>query len=162
MKTLYILRHAKSDWDNAGLSDYERPLNKRGREAAPLMGEMMKTNEFQPPIIISSPAVRARQTAELVRNAAELTGAINFDSRIYEARPQTLLQIASEINDEFDSAIIVGHNPGLEGLIKILTGETKPMPTAALAVIDLDIARWNQIASAAGDLRELIRPKEVG
>lgn len=162
MKTLYILRHAKSDWGDAGLSDYERPLNKRGKAAAPLMGELMKNKGFQPNAIISSPAVRAKQTAELVRGAAELKGAINFDSRIYEAGVQTLLQIVGEIEDAHDSAMIVGHNPGLEGLVKILTGESQPMPTAALAIADLDIDCWNQITSATGELRGLFRPKEVG
>lgn len=162
MKTLYILRHAKSDWSDAGLSDFERPLNKRGQAAAPLMGEAMKNRGFQPATIISSPAARARQTAELIRQSAELTSAINFDSRIYEAGSLTLLQVASEIDEAHDSAIIVGHNPGLEGLIKMLTGELQPMPTAALAVVDLDIERWSRITSANGKLRDLIRPKEIG
>lgn len=161
MKTLYILRHAKSDWSDGGLSDFERPLNERGRRAAPLMGEAMKTGNFQPETIISSPAVRARQTAELVRNAAELKGVINYDSRIYEADPQTLLQIVAEIDDALASAMIVGHNPGLEGLIKILTGEFQTMPTAALAVIDLYGNRWHEMSAATGKMRELLRPKEL-
>ncbi len=161
MKTLYILRHAKSDWGDGGWSDSERPLNKRGRIAAPLMGEAMKNRGFEPETIISSPAVRAKQTAGLVRKAAELKGAINYDSRIYEASPQTLLQVVAEITDALASAMIVGHNPGLEGLVKILTGESQTMPTAALAVIDLDISHWNQTISATGKLRELLRPKEM-
>ena len=161
MKTLYILRHAKSDWSDGGLPDYERPLNKRGRIAAPLMGEVLKNSGFQPETIISSPAVRAKQTAEAVRDAAELKGTINYDSRIYEARPQTLLQVIAEIDDAHESAMIVGHNPGLEGLIKILTGELQTMPTAALAVIDLDISHWSEAIAATGKLRELLRPREM-
>lgn len=161
MKTLYILRHAKSDWSDGGLSDFERPLNERGKAAAPLMGEAMKNRKFQPEMIISSPAVRAKQTAELVRNAAELKGAINYDSHIYEADPQTLLHIVAEIDDALDSAMIVGHNPGLEGLIRILTGEFQTMPTAALAVIDLYGNRWHEMSAATGKMRELLRPKEL-
>ncbi len=161
MKTLYILRHAKSDWNDAALSDFERPLNERGRKTAPLMGNVMKKRSFNPQTIISSPAVRAKQTAELIKENAELKSEINFDSRIYEAHPQTLLEIVSEIDDVYDSALIVGHNPGFENLVRILTGEIQPMPTAALAIVDLEIGNWNQIFSAVGTLREIVRPKEL-
>ncbi|MGI8788616.1 MAG: SixA phosphatase family protein [Pyrinomonadaceae bacterium] len=160
MKTLYILRHAKSSWDDAILSDFERPLNERGLEAAPLMGEMMKKNNFQPDIIISSPATRAKQTASLIKDAAQIVGEIKFDERIYEASPRSLVEVVSEIDDRNETALIVGHNPGLESLIKILTGKLEPMPTAALAVVDLNIERWSEINSSTGSLRILIRPKD--
>lgn len=161
MKTLYILRHAKSSWDDAGLSDYERPLNERGLKDAPLMGRIMKKNSFQPDVIISSPATRAKQTAHLIRDAARIDGEIKFDERIYEASPQALVQIISEIDNRNNSVLIVGHNPGLESLIKFLTGKLEPMPTAALAVIDLEIENWSEVNSPRGSLRLLIRPKEV-
>ncbi len=161
MKTLYILRHAKSDWNNADLSDFERPLNERGRKTAPAMGKLMKEKSFIPQTIISSPAVRAAQTAELIKQNAEIEGEINFDSRVYEAHPQTLLDIVSEIDDAHDSALIVGHNPGFENLVRILTDKIEPMPTAALAIVDLDINHWNQTSSAIGTLRDLLRPKEL-
>jgi phosphohistidine phosphatase len=74
MKTLFILRHAKSSWNEPDLSDFERPLNRRGLEAAPLIGETMKKNQFQPDLIVSSPAKRAAQTANLVKEAAEIGG----------------------------------------------------------------------------------------
>lgn len=161
MKTLYILRHAKSDWSNGALPDFERPLNERGRNAAPLMGNLMKERTFNPQTIISSPAVRAVQTAELVKSAAQFAAEINFDSRIYEADLPTLLEIVSKIDDANESALIVGHNPGFENLVRILTNEIQTMPTAALAVVDLNIENWNQIFSATGTLREIIRPKEI-
>lgn len=161
MKTLYILRHAKSGWNDAALSDFERPLNERGMRAAPLMGKTMKERNFVPQLIISSPAVRAKQTAELIKENAEIESEINFDSRIYEANPQTLLEIVSEIEDANDTALLVGHNPGFETLVRILTGKIEPMPTAALAVIDLEIENWNQIFSTVGTLRDLLRPKEI-
>ena len=161
MKTLYILRHAKSDWNDAALPDFERPLNERGRKAAPLMGATMKKRNYNPPTIISSPAVRAKQTAELVKSTAQFEAEINFDQRIYEAHPQTLLEIVSEIDDAYDSALLVGHNPGFENLVRILTDEIQPLPTAALAVVDLEIEHWNQVFSTAGKLREIIRPKEL-
>jgi phosphohistidine phosphatase len=161
MKTLFVLRHAKSSWENADLSDFERPLNKRGLEAAPLMGEVMKKNQFQPETILSSPAKRARQTAEIINEKAGINGEIKYEERIYEASPARLLEVISEQNDEIGSLVIVGHNPGLEGLVRFTTGQSEPMPTAALAVIDLEITKWNEIDSSNGTLRTLIRPKEV-
>jgi phosphohistidine phosphatase len=161
MKTLFVLRHAKSSWENADLSDFERPLNKRGLEAAPLMGEVMKKNQFQPETILSSPAKRARQTAEIINEKAGINGEIKYEERIYEASPARLLEVISEQNDEIGSLMIVGHNPGLEGLVRFTTGQSEPMPTAALAVIDLEITKWNEIDSSNGTLRTLIRPKEV-
>ncbi len=161
MKTLFILRHAKSSWDNAALSDFERPLNERGLEAAPLMGGVMKKNRFQPKLILSSPARRAEQTAALIKQSANIGGAIRFDERIYEASPARLLEVIAEQNEKTASVMLVGHNPGLEGLLKFLTGELQPMPTAALAVVDLEIDKWSEINSSKGNLRTLIRPKEI-
>ncbi len=161
MKTLFILRHAKSSWDDAALSDFERPLNERGLDAAPLMGGVMKKNRFEPELILSSPARRAEQTAALVKQSAGIGGAIRFDERIYEASPARLLEVISEQNEKIASVMLVGHNPGLEGLLKLLTGELQPMPTAALAIVDLETDKWNQINSSKGSLRTLIRPKEI-
>jgi phosphohistidine phosphatase len=161
MKTLFILRHAKSNWDNADLSDFDRPLNERGLKAAPFMGGVMKKNQFLPDLILSSPAKRAEQTAYLVKEAAGIASEIKFDERIYEASPARLLEVIGEQNENSDSILLVGHNPGLEGLLRALTGKMQPMPTAALAVIDLQADKWSEINSSTGNLRILIRPKEV-
>lgn len=161
MKTLFIMRHAKSSWDNPDWSDFARPLNHRGLDAAPLMGEVMKKNDFDPEIIISSPAMRAKQTAGLVKESAGFRAAIKFDERIYEASPLRLLEVVSDIEDHYDSAMIVGHNPGFENLVRILTGKIEAMPTAALAIVDLEIDSWNEINSETGDLRKMFRPKEI-
>ena len=161
MKTLYVLRHAKSSWDNNSLSDFERPLNERGFETAPIMGEMMRENDFVPEIIVCSTAKRAEQTAQLVKESAEFEAKIKFEDAIYEASSQTLLRIVSEISDEFNSALIVGHNPGFENLVRVLTGKSETMPTAALAVIDLEIENWSETNADIGNLREFIRPKDL-
>ncbi len=161
MKTLYILRHAKSSWDDAALSDFERPLNERGLGAAPLVGGVMKKNRFAPELILSSPARRAEQTAALIKQSAGIGGAIQFDERIYEASLARLLEVIAEQNEKIQSLMLVGHNPGLEGLVKFLTGEFEPMPTAALAVVDLDAKKWSAIKSTKCSLRNLIRPKEI-
>lgn len=120
----------------------------------------MAERNLVPDVILSSPARRARETASLVKEAGSLDAEIQFEERIYEASPQTLKQVATGISDEFRSAMIVGHNPGMEGFIRLLTGKMEPMPTASLAIIDLDIARWEDIGSGNGTLRQVIRPKD--
>lgn len=160
MKTLYLLRHAKSSWDDGRLSDFERPLNERGKQTAPFMGELMRARGLCPDVIVSSPALRARQTAGLVLDAAELSSEVLFDERIYEASPQRLLEAVSGIDDRYESAMIVGHNPGIEGFIRYLTGEIQPMPTAALAEVKLDAENWADTSEGLGKLVGIIRPKE--
>ena len=160
MKTLFVLRHAKSSWENADLADFDRPLNHRGERAAPFMGELMHRNGFQPSVILSSPAVRAKQTALLVKESGGLNAEIRFEHRIYEASPHNLSQVVSEIEDAHASAILVGHNPGIEGFIRYLTGQIEPMPTAALAVIELNIDSWNEMDTGCGKLQNVFRPKD--
>lgn len=160
MKTLYVLRHAKSSWDHPELADFERPLNKRGKKAAPFMGELMREKGLVPEIIVSSPAERAKTTARLVAGAAGFDAEIVFERGIYESGAHNLVYIVAEIEDRFGSAMIVGHNPGFEGIVRVLTGRYERMPTAALAVIDLDIGSWSETAPDTGELREVLRPKE--
>lgn len=160
MKTLYILRHAKSSWDNPSLADFERSLNERGLKTAPLIGKIIFTNNYQPDLMLSSPARRAEQTAVLVKEAGKINAEIQFDERIYEASPQRLVQVITELKTDTESLMLVGHNPGLEGLIRFLTGESQTMPTAALAVIDLTVQSWAEADSQCGTLRTLIRPND--
>lgn len=160
MKTLYLLRHAKSSWDDGRLSDFERPLNERGRQTAPFMGELMRERGLVPEIVVSSPAKRARQTAGLVADSAELAGEIVFDERIYEASPQRLLDVVTALDDGYGSAMLVGHNPGIEGFIRYLSGDVQPMPTAALAKISLDTEHWADTSAGLGKIEVIIRPKE--
>lgn len=160
MKTLYILRHAKSSWSDPEMSDFERPINHRGEKAAPFMGELMHREGLQPYLILSSPAKRALQTAELVKKAGKLDAELRFEHRIYEASPQTLRQIAAELDDAYPSAMLVGHNPGIEGFVRFLTGSLEPFPTAALAVIDLDVDSWVSINEGCGTLRRIYRPRD--
>jgi phosphohistidine phosphatase len=160
MKKIFILRHAKSSWIDPKLSDFERPLNDRGLNAAPFMGELIARRGLFPDAIVSSPAKRAAQTATLLKESAGLNIEIKFDDRIYEASPNTLRQAVSELDNNLDSVMLVGHNPGIEGFIRYLTGQTESMPTAALAIIKLKIDRWADIAADSGKLIEVIRPKD--
>ena len=123
------------------------------------MGEIIAKNKLRIDLITSSPARRARQTAILVKEAAAINGEIEYDDRIYEASPARLLNVISEFDEKYQSAMLVGHNPGLEGLVKSIAGELQPMPTAALAVIDLRIDKWSEISPDCGTLQSLLRPK---
>lgn len=161
MKTLYVLRHAKSSWDDPSQTDFERPLNPRGLKAAPFIGELMAKKGFTPSVIVSSPAMRAKTTARLVKGSGQLSTEIVLEKSIYEASPNALRQVVSEISDDHISALLVGHNPGIEGFIRYLTGQLEPMPTAALAVIELNIERWNEINDGRGQLLNVYRPKEL-
>lgn len=160
MKTLFLLRHAKSSWDDPSLSDFDRPLNDRGISTAPFMGEVMASRRYDPAIILSSPANRAATTAKLVKQAGGLKGEIIYDDRIYEASPNRLRQAVSELGDQIESAMAVGHNPGMEGFVEYLTGEEERMPTATLAVIELNIGSWSELTGDCGKLSEIIRPKD--
>lgn len=161
MKRLYLLRHAKSSWGEPDLADFDRPLNHRGRKAAPFMGRHIAERQLIPDTIISSPAQRARETAALVKENWEAVSEIQFNDRVYEASPQALMQIAEALPDKFSSALIIGHNPGLEGFLKILTGRSESMPTAALAVIELAIQNWMSIRAGSGTLVEVGRPRDL-
>lgn len=125
------------------------------------MGKLMKEKGFSPDAILSSPASRTKATAKLVHQAAGLVNAVRYIDRIYESSAQRLRDIVAMLDDDDRSAMLVGHNPGIEGLIRFLTGRAERMPTAALAVIDLDIDRWSKITEGAGELRALYRPRDV-
>lgn len=161
MKTLYLLRHAKSSWNEPGLQDFDRPLNERGRAAAPLVGRLIGERKLRVDLLVSSPAARARQTAALVRDAAGLSAELLFDERIYEADVAALLAVVTQAPESADALLLVGHNPGMEGLLTFLTGEARSMPTAALACIKLDVEKWAEVGAGAGRLEWLVRPKEL-
>jgi phosphohistidine phosphatase len=163
MKTLLILRHAKSSWSDAALDDHERPLNPRGRHDAPRMGRVVRERGLTPDLIIASDAVRARMTADAVAKAARYAGEIRLEPRLYAASAKDILAILRQV-PETDGAtvMIVGHNPGLEQLVAELTGEQEALPTAALARIALPTDRWRDLkASTRGKLLGLWRPKEL-
>ena len=162
MKTLLLLRHAKSSWDIPSQADFDRPLNGRGLRAAPLVGKFIRGEKIAPDLLLSSPAQRARQTVALVREAARLDAPLRFDERIYEASTATLVEVVSQIEESASVALLVGHNPGFEGLLSFLTGEDERMPTAALAEISLDVEKWSKVHEGCGSLERLIKPRQLG
>jgi phosphohistidine phosphatase len=161
MRTLYLLRHAKSSWNDASLRDFDRPLKERGREAAKQIGKHLASEKLNRPVVICSPALRTRETASLVGESLGLSVEGNYDDRIYEASLRDLLQVISEISDDNHVVILIGHNPGVEELLAYLTGEARRMPTCALAKIRLDVASWKDVKEDEGSLEWFITPKEL-
>jgi phosphohistidine phosphatase len=161
MKNLLVLRHAKSSWENSELSDFERPLNQRGLEAIPLIGQEIYRMNLDVDLILSSPAKRAKQTAVLVKESGGITCKIQYEDNIYEASVMKLLHIIAEIEDKLSRVLLVGHNPGLEELIRVLTGNTQVMPTATLAKLDLNIEKWLEVKANCGKLDFAVTPKEL-
>jgi phosphohistidine phosphatase len=163
MKTLLVLRHAKSSWDDASLDDHERPLNARGRRDAPRMGDLLRDERLVPDLIISSDAVRTYTTALAVAEAAGYSGAIAALPLLYHASPEDAIALLQAIGDgDVDSVMIVGHNPELEELVEQLTGESHDLPTAALVHLSLPIESWRELASdRSATLVRLWRPKEL-
>ena len=161
MKTLLLLRHAKSSWTIPDQPDFERPLNGRGEQAAPLMGRYLRKQKIEPNLILCSPAERARRTAALFVKAAGLGSELRYDERIYEASALQLLEVVTQADESADTLLLVGHNPGMEELVLLLTGETRAMTTAALAKISLTADKWGKVKEQAGRLDWLVRPRDL-
>jgi phosphohistidine phosphatase len=161
MRTLYLLRHAKSSWKDETLRDFDRPLKGRGRRAAERMGQVLAEEKLKSPLVIISPAARARETTELVLESAGFKVEPQFEERIYEAEVRTLLAIVTSIPDSSGTAILVGHNPGFENLLQYLTGDGRHMPTCALAKIEFDAGSWSEVSEETGRLELFVTPKEL-
>jgi phosphohistidine phosphatase len=166
MKTLLVLRHAKSDRSDRALRDHDRPLAPRGEADAPLMGTALAALGLAPDCIVTSTAVRAQETTRLVAAAMAYDGEIIEESDVYGASVDTLLHVLRACDDEAATALLVGHNPGLEELICLLTGGEGAagilrLPTAGLACIALDIDEWSHLRPACGLLQWFLTPRAV-
>jgi phosphohistidine phosphatase len=170
MRTLLLLRHAKSSWENAGLADLERPLAPRGRRTAPLVARRMVEKGWVPDLVLCSQALRVRQTWQLM--APLLGEAIPCKTlrSLYPGAPSRLLMTLQRTADEVGTLLLIGHNPGLGVLAVDLCGSgpdqalarmSAKFPTAGLAVIRFDALRWTDLASGGGRLEAFVRPKDV-
>ena len=139
MKTLLILRHAKSSWNYPELSDYDRPLNSRGKRDAPRMGKYLRQQSLIPDRILTSSAKRARKTANKVAKSCDYTGKVKKIEAFYDAVPGVYFEVLQGLPDKYQCVMVVGHNPTMERLVNHLTGQIERMPTAALAHIELPI-----------------------
>ena len=171
MKTLTVLRHAKSSWDDAVARDFDRPLNARGQRAAVTVGRHMRSEGLSFDHVVASPAVRIVETVEQVESGFGGALAPAWDRRIYLASASTLLDVIHELPAGADSALLIGHNPGLEDLVLMLVPDRsgdllrdsveEKFPTAALAVISFDTTDWSAIRSNAGTLVRFVRPRDL-
>ena len=171
MKTLLLLRHAKSSWDDPSLEDFDRPLAPRGEKAAPLMARYLKKQGLRPNLVLCSPAARARQTWTLVARSLGDKIAVNELRGLYLSPPGRLLEAVRRAPDAATCVMLVGHNPGMEHLAMALAGPSSDptalaklhakFPTAALAEIEFEVAAWTNLARGEGCLKRFIRPQDL-
>jgi phosphohistidine phosphatase len=161
MKTLYLVRHAKSSWDNANQSDHDRPLNPRGERDAPRMGKRLRKRKDRPEVIISSSAVRAQTTTNILATAIDYpTSDIAIDARLYGAEPEDVLSIIGDLDGGIDRAMLVGHNPTLTALINALGRcDFDNVPTCGMAILTFPVDSWKNIATVQGTLVDFDFPK---
>ena len=160
MKTLYLIRHAKSSWKDLTLADFDRPLNKRGKRDAPFMGELLHDNEIFPDIIYSSPARRAKDTAQIIAQKVAYKKEIVFDERIYEFNLLTLVRFIKEIDNNIQSAFVFGHNPTLNIFLEEYCDFDENLPTCGIAKLSFETDNWKKITPLTCELLEFEYPKK--
>ncbi|MEE4379004.1 MAG: histidine phosphatase family protein [Candidatus Competibacteraceae bacterium] len=166
-RQLLILRHAKSDWDNEVLTDFDRPLAERGKKDAPRMGAWLHEQGLIPDYVVSSPAKRAKQTVRKVCKELGIADAeIHWEPRIYEASRYTLGQVLADCPAQAQRVLLVGHNPGLENLLAFLcdsvplSADGKLLPTATVAQLAMP-EDWSQLDPSTAQLLQLTRPRSL-
>lgn len=165
MKTLLLMRHAKSSWASPGLADHDRPLNERGEKASIRMGRLLRERDLRPDALVLSTALRAVQTAERVVKAAGLDLALHTRRELYLAPPSSYVALAKLFPASAECGLLIGHNPGLEELVTSVAGHHERMPTAALAKVTLNVETWAELLldGPNPEVREVqvFRPKEL-
>lgn len=170
MKRLAILRHAKSSWADAGMADFDRPLNDRGRKAARRIGDKLKVRKLHFDLVLASSAARVRETLAGIGEEHDLGPDVRFDDELYGASAEMMIHVIRALPERLGSALIVGHNPGLEQLVAGLTRDDDAglrdrvaikFPTAALAVIDFAVEQWEAVEAGTGTIVDLIVPHEL-
>ena len=160
MKTLLVMRHAKSDWGAGFSDDHERPLASRGIKAARRMGRFLADAEVSPQLVITSTAVRARTTVELATEAGNWGCPIVTTPEFYASDLESVLDVIAGTEPEVERVLIAGHEPTWSGLVSLLVGGARVgMPTAAVACLDLPVGGWTAIGPSACELRWLVTPR---
>jgi phosphohistidine phosphatase len=169
-RRILLLRHAKSAWDEPGLDDYERPLAPRGRRAAAVMGVYLRDEDLVPDLVLCSGARRARETWETAAHELAAAPPVEHDQALYMVTADRLLKRLKKLPDAVKTVLVVGHEGGVDALARRLTGEgaaplrrrlAEKYPTAALAVIALELADWGLLAEKAGTLTRFAAPKDL-
>jgi phosphohistidine phosphatase len=161
-RRLYLLRHAKSSWDDPGLSDHDRPLAKRGRRATRALRPYLREHEIAPELVLCSTARRARETLERIEPALGAP-TVRHESALYAASAEALLDRLRDVPDAVTSVMLIGHSPGIEELADTLTGSPvgARFPTAALATLELVGARWGDSGPGTAKLIDFVRPRDL-
>ncbi|MFC1493801.1 histidine phosphatase family protein [Thermodesulfobacteriota bacterium] len=163
MKTLYLVRHAKSSWNYPKLDDFERPLNKRGRKSAPLMGEILKNLKVAPDLLISSPANRAAMTARIIADGINYPlEKIQYNEDLYLSGESILIHVIEHLEDAVKEAMLIGHNPGFTDLANYISDQRiSNIPTCGVFCVDLNISSWAEIGKSCGKLIFFEFPKKI-
>lgn len=160
MKTLLVMRHAKSDWGAAFSRDHDRPLNSRGEKTARRMGRFLTDTGTIPDLVVSSTAVRALTTVELAAKAGRWRCSIVTDPSLYASDPDRVLEVLAGVDPDVDLLLIAGHEPTWSGLVgRLMGGGRVHMPTAAVACLDLPHGSWADLSDGVCELRWLVTPK---
>ena len=167
MKRLYLLRHAKSSWDDPTLADLDRPLAPRGRRAAKVMAEHLRREGIAPELVLCSPSRRTRQTLKRLAPGLGRNADVQIEPELSAASAAALLEVLHEVPDELESVMLIGHNPGIQDLALSLAGTGSEIPrlrgkfpTAALATLELS-GTWRELAPGSADLVSFVKPKEL-
>lgn len=164
MKTLILMRHAKSSWQDPDLDDVDRPLAKRGKRDAPVMGERLAERGIHPDLILTSPAKRARKTAQTVARALDYPKKkITHAEAIYEASEEHLLAVVQALDDDLDTVMLFGHNPGFTSFSYALTDVyIENIPTCGVVLIRFAVERWQKVTWGSGEFVWFDFPKNTG
>ena len=169
MKTLYLLRHAKSDWGDSSLRDFDRPLNERGWKAAKAVGREMRERDLTPDLVLVSPAVRTKETLARAEEGFGAKFMAIEERQIYMAETETLVELVRGAPSHADRLMIVGHNPGMHELVIVLAAGPQELrdevahkfPTAALSEISFDVDAWADVKPGTGVLRSFVKPRDL-
>jgi phosphohistidine phosphatase len=164
MKTVYLIRHAKSSWENDKLADFDRPLNERGKIDAPRMGKRLKERKVVPDLLLSSPAKRTLSTAKRIADAMGFEKEkIKTDRGLYHADDDEILNVIRSMNDHNDCVLMFGHNPGLTDFVNNVNHDKKHyidnIPTCGVVAIEFNVPSWRQVDFGKGDVLHFDFPK---
>lgn len=171
MKTLILLRHAKSSWAEPGIDDHDRPLNARGKASAPVVASWLERRRLLPAVILCSSAVRTRETVERMRKTVPALPVPDICPNLYHAGPDAMLRTVHALPDDASTAMLVGHEPGISAFAHLIDdGAVDPalrrafahFPTAAAAVFRLDAGQWSALRPMAARFTDFVAPRELG
>jgi len=161
MKTLILMRHAKSSIGEKNQEDWDRPVNKRGRKNALAMAKLLKEKDAVPQVIVASAALRVRQTAELLIEELSFRGDIHYLASLYRGELDAYLTAVQSMPDGVDCLMVIGHNPMLEGLLQLLSGKVESLPTASIAYLKVPVEHWRDLTfDTQSELANFWKPKD--